>query len=82
MARQTNAQLIARLREVANLETFSTGLGRAGQTERPTSGEVRAATRLYRDTWLAPVLDEIERRLVKPRRRASAPATHAKVEQL
>lgn len=71
MTRRTNAQLMAELRKYANLETFSTGLGACGQTERPTAGEVRAATRIYRDTWLAPLLDEVERRLVK-KKKASA----------
>lgn len=65
MARETNAALIKRLRETANLETFNGGLpgnDHAGANDGPA---IREATRLYRNTWMNPILDEIERRFVK-----------------
>lgn len=63
--KQTNKVLIARLRETANLESYSEGL-QGPDPEKPVSANViREQTRIYRETWLAPIIDEIERRLVK-----------------
>jgi len=59
--RMTNAQLIARLRTVANLESFAT----PPDEKRLDGAGVRDLTRLYRDTWLAPLLDLVEQRLTR-----------------
>jgi hypothetical protein len=57
----TNAKLMREARKLANLENFGM-IDRAG----PLNGDtIREATRLYRGSWLNPVLDEIERRFVK-----------------
>ena len=56
--RWTHAKLVARLREVANLETYGGGLGGT------PPDVVREETRLYRESWLAPLLDEVERRMI------------------
>lgn len=64
MARQTNRELVAELRRVANMERFETC--QFGPAPAPVSGdEIREMTRIYRASWLAPLLDEIERRLVR-----------------
>lgn len=76
----TNAKLMAKARELANMESFSVGFydgeevtfkhGWTSQTGSPEIADfVRERTRLYRDTWLRPILDEIERRFVKTRKR-------------
>lgn len=58
--RWTNAKLMREARRKANLETF----GPAGNTARGDA--IRKETRLYRECWLNPLLDEIERRWIKP----------------
>jgi hypothetical protein len=66
----TNRKLIAEARRVANFENFGSYF-RADAVAIAAQGEagdfIREETRLYRDTWLNPVLDEIERRFVKAR---------------
>jgi hypothetical protein len=57
--RWSNRKLIAELRDKANLTRFD------GDRGNP----VREATRLYRETWMNPLLDEVERRLVKSRKK-------------
>lgn len=74
----TNAKLMRGARKYANLESFSVGLyngeeaafkpGWKGQTGSPDVADFcREQTRLYRDSWLQPILDEIEKRFVKKR---------------
>lgn len=76
MARQTNKELIAELRRIANFETFGGGGWIEVKSKNIFSRElhgfsgdvsdlVRDQTRIYRDSWLAPLLDEVEKRLVK-----------------
>ncbi len=74
--RWTNAKLMREARKYANLESFSTGFfdgsettfkpGWASQTGSPPVDEFcREQTRIYRTSYLTPILDEIERRFVK-----------------
>ena len=72
MAKKTNAQLIARLRETANLATYSEGLQGCDAAKPVSADTIRDQTRLYRETWLAPIIDEIEARLVKPKKEGRA----------
>lgn len=77
-ARWTNAKLMSEARRLANFESFSVGFNEIEATYRvgwhdqvnPAAPRiedfVRNQTRLYRETWLKPILDEIERRFVKP----------------
>lgn len=66
-ARWTHAKLLRELRSKANLETFRTfATGDGGD-------RIRKSTRLYRETWLAPLLDEVERRLVGAKPASKAP---------
>ena len=79
--RKTNQQLIDELRRTANMELMGVTFSRDTLAKMLTAYEdssisrhdvhadaIREATRLYRDSWVNPVLDEIERRLVKPKR--------------
>ena len=75
----TNRKLMAEAMKYANLESFSVGFfdgpettfrpGWHNQQQEPKGPTVddfcRQQTRLYRATWLQPVLEEIERRFVK-----------------
>lgn len=73
----TNAKLMREAKRLANLESFSVGWNdipaefKIGWHEQvnPNSPRVDdfilAQTKLYRETWLAPILNEIERRFVK-----------------
>lgn len=67
----TNRKLMSEARRHANLETFSAGTMRSfSQEPFPVAGDdpsdfVREETRLYRQSYLNPILDEIERRFVK-----------------
>lgn len=68
--RWTNHKLISELNRTAHLETFSpSGICRTPVTII-TGDDAQAfileETRLYRQSWLAPIIEEIERRMVKP----------------
>lgn len=71
MSRRTNAALVAALRRVANFESAAFDNIYPDARDPLPSGEDQATefivrrTRLYRETWLAPLLDEIERRLCR-----------------
>lgn len=59
MRKRTNKELIAELRRTAMLQDFGTGFGEI------TGDQVREVTRLYRETWLRPLLDDVEKRLCR-----------------
>ena len=73
----TNAKLMREARSHAHLETFSVGYNtipaiyREGWHDQANKGQMpveefcREQTRIYRETWLNPILDEIECRFVK-----------------
>lgn len=72
----TNSKLMSEARKYANLESFSVGWydgeevtfkpGWASQTGSPEIADFcRERSRIYRETYLNPLLDEIERRFVK-----------------
>lgn len=73
----TNAKLISEAKKYANLESFSVGYNevagcyktgwhdQVNKDQMPIEDFVREQTRLYRVTWLQPLLDEIERRFLK-----------------
>jgi len=74
--RWTNAKLMREARKYANLESFAVGhydgdeiTFKPGWITQTCSPEIdkfcRDQTRLYRQNWLTPILDEIERRFVK-----------------
>jgi len=74
--RWTNAKLMAEANKYANLESFSVGHyegdtvtfkpGWASQNGSPDIADFcRERTRLYRQTYLQPILDEIQRRFLK-----------------
>ena len=74
--RWTNRKLMAEARKYANMESMSIGHydgdeitfkpGWTGQVNAVDPADfARNVSRLYRETWLAPILDEIERRFVK-----------------
>ncbi len=78
MTRRTNKQLIASLREYANLERFQPSLEESrnwrrdlnidsGETIGLGGDDIRKMTALYRQTtnW---IIDEVEARLVKPKK--------------
>jgi len=62
----TNAKLIHELNRTANLKDFGIfvydGIIAKGDD---CADAIREKTRLYRQTWMQPVIDEIERRFVK-----------------
>ena len=61
-------KLIARLRQTANLETFSDSIFDGNLPNvcgEEASIAIRERTRLYRESWMQPIIDEIERRLLK-----------------
>lgn len=64
--RWTNAKLMHEARKTANLENFGVfvydGINAKGDE---CTKAIRERTRQYRDTWMNPILDEIERRFVK-----------------
>lgn len=66
----TNAKLMREARRLANMEQFG-GYLPEGYTARgfphDDGDAIREATRLYRESWLDPVLDEIESRFVRNR---------------
>lgn len=76
----TNAKLMAETRKYANLESFSVGYNEIEATYRagwhdqvnPSSPRieefVRDQTRIYRQSWLVPILDELQRRFLKEAR--------------
>jgi hypothetical protein len=76
----TNAKLMREARDFANMERFDGSLDLGlmkpfgGKEVHPTSNRagdaIREATRLYRSSWLNPILDEIERRFVKTKKAA------------
>lgn len=61
----TNAKLMREARSKANLETFANSYPVNPEPDQQAAEYVREVTRLYRETWLKPILDEIERRFVK-----------------
>lgn len=63
-AKWTNAKLMREAREAANLESFA---NMPGEKRPATPDNIREITRIYRTSWLNPILDEIERRFVKVR---------------
>lgn len=71
--RWTNAKLIRELRRTANMEHMSVHIPSdykpASFSAGPDDGDmIREATRLYRDSWMNPLIDEIERRFVKTKK--------------
>ncbi len=79
MARRTNATLIAELRHFATLESadFSRLPPHDWRDALPTKEDevtpfIRARTRVWRETWIVPLIAELEARLVKPRKRKAA----------
>jgi hypothetical protein len=72
--RRTNAQLIERLRETANFERSSFGGFGWPKPDDPlptrdsdpeVTDFIKRRTKLYRETWVNPLIDEIELRLCK-----------------
>lgn len=62
----TNNRLIELLREYANMEGFEPNTIRALDNPRGITGnEIRKASKLYRRSWLDPIIREIENRLCK-----------------
>jgi hypothetical protein len=68
----TNAKLMAEARKYANLESFSGSCGvEHGQVvelkgfPHDNGPALRETTRIYRDSWLNPILDELQRRFLK-----------------
>ena len=61
-------KLLVRLRETANLETFCDSIFDGDLP--PVKGEegskiIRERTRIYRESWINPIIDELEKRLIK-----------------
>lgn len=66
--RWTNRKLLAEIRRYANLETFGSFFRNAPadfSTQSESGDFIRRETQVYRETWLLPLLDEIERRMLK-----------------
>lgn len=66
--RWSNVKLMREAHAHANLDTFSGSLPDGqyvGGFPRDHGDAIREATRLYRQSWLNPILAEIERRFVK-----------------
>lgn len=73
----SNRKLIAEIDRLANFKDFSVGWNtipasyRVGWHDQVNDGQpkvedfVRDQTRIYRDTWLNPLIAELKRRLVK-----------------
>lgn len=66
----TNKKLMAEARKFANLENFSGSCGYRSDmvlADFPADNgpTLREHTRIYRNSWLNPILDEIEKRFVK-----------------
>ena len=69
--RWTNRKLMREARKYANLESFGSYFRDEAVTfgtQQESADFIRAETRIYRDSWLTPLLDEIERRFVKDAR--------------
>lgn len=65
-AKWTNAKLIERLTETANLQSLHYQPRLFGETPPEMDGDsIREVTRLYRDSWMQPIIDEIAKRFVK-----------------
>jgi hypothetical protein len=66
MPRVTNAALVANLRRFANFEGGTFVLPDHLPTDTAVdTAAILEATRMYRERWLMPVIDEIEKRLVR-----------------
>lgn len=65
VTRWTNRKLMAELRLKANLSTFQRLMVGSGENTALTADAIRNVTRPYRDSYLNPVIDEIERRFVR-----------------
>jgi len=63
--RWTNKKLIDELRKYANLESFSVSTIGESATMPATDDAIREKTRLYRQTWMDPLINEIESRFIK-----------------
>jgi len=66
--RWTNKKLIARLKQTANLETFCDSIFDGNLPNvfgEEGSNAIRERTKLYRDSWMQPIIAKIERRLIK-----------------
>lgn len=66
----TNAKLMQEARKYANLESYCGSIAGDKAIEllpfpADNGDKLREATRIYRQSWLNPILDEIERRFVK-----------------
>lgn len=67
--RWSSRKLVKELRDKANLTSFSTPTcGLLPNDPAVDADHIRHATKLYRDTWMNPIINELERRLVKPPR--------------
>lgn len=67
-AKWSPQKLFARLRETANLESFCDSIfdGDLPAVRGDESATVmRERTRLYRESWMQPIIDELERRMIK-----------------
>lgn len=78
-ARWSYAKLMREIRSFSNQERFSPSAGDIAEIARlhhetrnntvttsdATEAAYKEASRIYRETWLNPLLDELERRLVK-----------------
>jgi hypothetical protein len=65
----TNKKLISELTKTANLETFSDSIFDGNLPNvcgEEASIAIRERTKLYRESWMQPIIEEIERRLIKP----------------
>ncbi|AHJ10757.1 hypothetical protein P106B_74 [Rhizobium phage vB_RglS_P106B] len=67
VGRWTTAKLFAELNKSANLESFSMSdmNGIATKRGNECANAIREATRLYRETWMQPIINELERRFNK-----------------
>lgn len=63
LERWTNAKLLRELNRIANFERFDClDVTDPEKTMPHTGAAVREATRIYRGSWLQPIIDELARR--------------------
>lgn len=56
------AKLFRELNKYANLESFSWSINPEYSQPPISANDIREATRLYRQTWLQPIINELARR--------------------
>ena len=72
--RWTNAHLMREARRLANFENFGSFFRDEPVTfgnQKESADFIKAETRLYRETWLNPILDEIEKRFLRSSKSAT-----------